>query len=226
MMLLTFLRVFPHSNLCFDGYAESKAVEVNDSMLWCPAEYAELWGYCDMNGNWTLPPQWSSAGYFRAETAPVRSSEGLWGIIDINGRYLVPCQYPGISYTYGLIEGSPAEFPDGYIGGIDDGFYIFDSEDELQGFYCIQTATLVEPQWDLVIIAAPDEGDNELVLVSDYEKGWGYVDRQGRVVIPCQYEWAFPFLDGCAVVEYFIGDVYYESVIDVEGNILSTKPEE
>lgn len=193
-----------------------------DSLTWLPKEYAELWGYCDVNGNWMLPPQWSFVGYFRAGTAPVRSDEGLWGIIDAEGRYLVPCQYPSMSDTYGLIELSPAEFPDGYIGGVDDGFYVFDGKNDLQGFYSIQTATIVEPQWDVVIIAAPDEGDNELVLVCDVEKGWGYVDRQGHIIIPCKYEWAYPFKNGQAVVEYYIDDVYYASVIDIKGTILST----
>lgn len=226
MTLLISLSVSPNSSLCFDSYAESTNGDMGDSMTWVPTECTELWGYCDANGNWMLTPQWSAVGYFRANTAPVRSSEGLWGIINNEGQYLVPCQYPGIADTYGLIECSPAEMPNGYIGGIDDGFYIFDSVDDLQGFYCIQTATLVDPQWDVVIIAAPDEGDNELVLVSSYEKGWGYIDRQGQVVIPCQYEQAYPFLNGRAAVEYFIDDVYFKSVIDVEGNILSTEQEE
>jgi serine/threonine-protein kinase len=208
-----------------DAYAESKDDNVIDSMTWIPTECDELWGFCDQDGNWMLPPQWSYVGCFRANTAPVRSSEGLWGIIDAEGQYLVPCQYPVMSDTYGLVERSPVDFPEGYIGGVDDGFYILESEDGLEGLFCIQTAAHVEPQWDLVVIAGPDEGENELLLVED-EEGWGYVNRQGQVVIPCQYEWAYPFQDGRAVVEYFFDDVYYISVIDVEGNTLSTQREQ
>lgn len=38
----------------------------------------------------------------------------------------------------------------------------------------------------------------EMVEKDDY---FGYVDQSGRLVIPCIYDWGFPFKNGFAVVE-------------------------
>ena len=213
-------------SLKIDAIAESYVSSDNctEERYTClqPVEENGMWGYCDDLGNWILPPQWTAAGWFRDHTAAVRSVDKKWGIIDNQGRYLVPCEFDSIQdqysyyYTY-----SPCENPLNYIGGLSDGFYLIVNlieEVEVMGFYCIDTHTLVQPQWDAVYIAEADYGSNELILVLDGECGFGYVDRYGNIVIPCQYEWAEPFIDGVALVDTLKNGEHIEFYIDISGN--------
>ncbi len=46
------------------------------------------------------------------------------------------------------------------------------------------------------------------------EGKYGFIDKEGNEVIPCQFNWAAPFNDGLA----FVGGKDYVSYIDVDGN--------
>lgn len=186
-----------------------------------PYEQNGMWGYTDRTGSIVIQPQWAVAGWYRGGTAAVCSTDGQWGIIDENGEYLVPCRYDSIWDQYSYYETTPFEDSNSYIGGLSDGFYIIIDrvdDEEYMGFFCISTKKLVEPQWFSVTIADEGIGINELVLVEDWDAGFGYVDRFGHVVIECQYDWATPFVEGVAQVGKWIDDDYYEYYIDTTGN--------
>ncbi len=213
--------------LSIDAEAEVNRAGVGNSEEYSaqliPCECDGLWGYCDKDGTWVLAPQWSSAGWFRNGTAAVCSLDKQWGIINEQGDYLVSCIFDSIQDQYSYYEYTPYENPLNYIGGLTDGFYLIENHidgEVVMGFYCIATKSLVEPQWCAVYIAEADYGTNELILVEDWELGFGFVDRYGNIVIQCQYEWASPFVNGVADVQSNNNGEYYEFCIDLTGTPL------
>ena len=55
-----------------------------------------------------------------------------------------------------------------------------------------------------------------LLRIKKYGK-WGFENKQGTVVIPCKWKYAYEFSDGLAYVEDFSNNHFY---IDTRGNIV------
>lgn len=176
-----------------------------------------LWGYKNEVGQWAFEPQWEYVGIFRDGVAvvdwgsevqldgtqPSFKNKGC-GILRDDGTWVLPQGdyelYDRHYYEDGFDMAAPEE--EALIGGSENGFIeIWDlsGEEDLVGFYCIATDTLVMPQWLELQWGANDE--NLLIPVCDPEKYLiGYVDRYGQLVIPYQFESAGCFVDGCADV--------------------------
>lgn len=174
-----------------------------------------LWGYQNEAGEWAFEPQWEYVGIFRDGVAMVDWGKNIElvgtqahiqnmgsGILRDDGTWVLPRGdyelYDRHYYEDGFDMAAPEE--EALIGGSENGFIeIWDlsGEEELVGFYCIATDTLVMPQWLELQWGANDE--NELIPVCDPESYLvGYVNRHGEMVIPCQYEYAGCFVNGCA----------------------------
>ena len=58
-----------------------------------------LWGYVDMDGNWSIPAQFTSATSFTDGYAVVTENYGLYGLIDKFGDYVIEPSYASIPVT-------------------------------------------------------------------------------------------------------------------------------
>ena len=170
-----------------------------DDQFCCGRAFYELngkYGYIDTKGNSVIPAQWDYASSFYENgyayvfngtlTATGQPDTGLYGIIDTNGDYCLPMQSckrvsvydprnTGIfSITYEI-----ARFTWQYEYRAFDGRILGNKrwDNAISGFLPMPVA----------------EGPKE-------DQKWGYVTEDG-IMIPCQYDKAFPFVNGIALVK-------------------------
>ena len=81
---------------------------------------------------------------------------------------------------------------------------------------------IIDPQYE-------DAGSFSQDLAAVKKDGkWGYIDMEGNTVIPFQFDYAFPFSEGLAVVgtlgehptyDGATAPVYFWSILDNQGNV-------
>lgn len=66
-----------------------------------------------------------------------------------------------------------------------------------------------------------------LVAVATADSGYGCLDTQGNIVVPCQWEWLVPYMNGLSLAFYDTTDDYgYRNVwLDRTGCIISLDPQ-
>lgn len=167
-------------------------------------------------------------GRFRSDTAVCAVDEDHWGIISRNGSWIVEPIYTYIQDAPDweeITDDMSPMFDRLYYGGFEKGFYLITNDSNGQdqfGFYCIETATLCEPYWAELYLDNPVQS---LILVCDpITYKWGYINWQGEVAIPCQYDEAYSFEDGLAGTWSEADGCFY--IIDETGNIVGTAREE
>jgi len=155
-----------------------------------------LWGYIDDSGEIVIPPQYDYGEPFQENGLAVISVNELYGVIDLEGAYVISPQY---SYIGEFSEGR-AQARDGNETRLIDekGNILFSTNGNI----------------------LPMINNRASFSIVDKENEWkyGYIDREGNVVIPPQYRYARSFENGMAVVEHLNGEF---SIIDKEGNIIS-----
>lgn len=138
-------------------------------------------GYIDKTGAEVIPRQYQTAMSFSEGLAAVEK-DGKWGFIDKTGKEVIPFQYDKIS---SFSEGLAAVLVSG------KGWVFIDKTGK---------EVLSVPYDDVYSFS---EG---LAAVKKDGK-WGYIDRTGKLVIPCRYEgYATPFSGGFAVVADWYND--------------------
>ena len=100
-----------------------------------------------------------------------------WGILDRDGRFVTPTRY---SYLYEFNEEGIARY----------------RVDDLFGFVTREGRELTPPRWD----NTGEFSDGLCPVLRD--GNWGYIDTSGELVIPLQYDYAWDFGNGYAVVRY------------------------
>ncbi|MEM1054395.1 MAG: WG repeat-containing protein [Bacteroidota bacterium] len=152
----------------------------------------DRWGYLGPDGSVAIDSRFDAAGPFAGELAPVRT-DGLWGFIAPDGRMVVPPQYEKTSV---FIEGRAPVQRDGLWGFIDtEGREVIEPRYTGVGpFYegRAQVATGWKPRYS-PDYRLPDDTPPIPAL-------WGYVDRDGREVVPPRFAYGQPFSDGFAAV--------------------------
>ncbi|HJV45037.1 MAG TPA: WG repeat-containing protein [Bacillota bacterium] len=155
------------------------------------------WGYINDKGQFVLPPNYNYASEFAENGLAVVAVHNLNGLIDETGRFVVAPKYSTIT-----------EFAEGRAAVADDkGFYVIDENGK-------QLTT--KPY---SFIGQYHEGRamaSQLVQGSDR---YGYLDLQGREVIPLQFESATDFMNGNAVVGVKEGEY---ALINKRGDKLQT----
>ena len=150
------------------------------------------WGYRDRDGAWELLPTYAHAEPFTAGgIAAVADGQG-WRYVDRTGRTVVARPW--------IVDNAPDAFHEGLARAIDDdGFVYFDERGR---------EVLHVPY----AYAEPFAGGLALVCdgclpeqVGEHRRWvdgrWGYVDHDGKAVIPCQYDEGTSFEDGFARVK-------------------------
>lgn len=158
----------------------------------------ENWGYIDDGGRFILPPQYDDAYRFQANgLAAVRIGD-VFGIIDADGAFVVKPRYGTIS-----------EFSEGRAAVTDShGFHVIDERGNM----------LTSKPYGY--IGTYKEG--RAIYADTNQQGkylYGYLDEQGREVIPLSYELARDFKNGKAVVQ--ISDSKF-ALVDRSGTIIHT----
>ena len=156
------------------------------------------WGFIDNKGDFIIKPQYDNANDFQANGLAVVGSNNLLGIIDKTGKFIVEPKY-----------GSINEFSEGRAAVVDnEGFKIIDERGNiltLKAYSFIGTF-----RNGRVLFAGTDPKGNYL---------YGYLDRQGKEIIPMKYESGTDFNDGKAVVK--VKNNQY-ALIGLNGEVLRT----
>ncbi|MBE5822301.1 MAG: DUF3298 domain-containing protein [Clostridiales bacterium] len=171
------------------------------------------WGYIDKEGNEVIPFIYDYATSFNGKLAVVRN-EGKYGVINKVGKEIVPLTYDEVLYG-----------DDYYMNLDNDKSFIIVKKDNKIG--------IINETGKIVVPCIYDEfsyADYEGIVYDEYEEReylffegmakvikngkYGYINRNGKEVIPCIYDYAYTFSEGFARVCKDDKWVY----IDKEGN--------
>lgn len=112
------------------------------------------------------------------------SDNGDWGFIDINGNFIIA---PTYKYTREFSEGKAAVSPKKISGKA--------NKKELYAFINKDNEIIIPPLFTGADIRFSDG------MCAVWDKGYGYIDKSGQLVIPCDYYLGQHFSEGLAVVK-------------------------
>lgn len=160
------------------------------------------WGYVDIQGRWIISPKYDVAGRFSEGLAPVCINY-LWGYIDTKGEEVIPLRFEGalgfseglaavrIGDTWGYINTKGKfEIERKYLSALNFHQGLAPVLTERIEDTLIETWQLIDKKGKLLPLKAQSIGittnPNYIPVVID---GFaGFVDKQGNIVIPNQYE--------------------------------------
>lgn len=157
------------------------------------------WGYINEKGEFLIKPLYNLALEFQCNGLAVVEIDNLYGIINENQNYIV-------KHKYGFIS----DFSEERAIVIDnERFNIINEKGE----------ELIPKTENYSYIGNFKEGRAQYGVI-DSNKGYlyGYLDREGRVIIPAEYEYGNDFYEGKAVVR--IKENEY-ALINIKGEILN-----
>lgn len=149
-------------------------------------DYYSTYGYIDKNGREVTPCKYDDANSFHEGLALVKL-DGKFGFIDKTGCEVIPLQYD-----------SAYDFHDGLACVRKQSFYGFIDKSGLE--------VLNLAEYGIVVADSFSEG--LAVALSEPGGKRGYIDKTGKFVIPCKYDEASAFHDGCALI-HDSNDRYY-----------------
>nr|WP_243154792.1 WG repeat-containing protein [Clostridium thermarum] len=156
------------------------------------------WGYINSGGTFIIKPIYDYATYFQTNGLAIVNLNNHSGIIDAKGDYVIPPKYDSI-----------AEFSEGRSVIIDNG-----------EFKVIDESGNIITSKGYNYIGRYQNGRALFYLTENTGSSlYGYLDREGKEVIPVKYITATDFNKGKAVVQ---SDENTFSLIDLNGKVLST----
>ena len=162
------------------------------------------WGYIDKQGNEIIPFIFDNASSFSEGIACVKK-DGKWGYIDKQGHEIIPFIYEN---GHDFREGIACVKKDGKWGYIDKQgheitpFIYKEGSDFSEGMALVNVV-------NVKVITSFILGIDDVSL-----EQYGYIDKQGREIIPCKFTEAYSFSEGMACVNNVLGWYY----IDKQGN--------
>ena len=169
-----------------------------------PAYYitkdGQRWGYINNRGTFILEPQYDEADDFQENGLAIVSVKGKTGMIDHSGQYVIA---PIYSYMMPFTESRA-------IVMVDDGYKVINERGE----------EITKKTYDLI---RPYVEERAIFggLSSEGKYLYGYLDEQGNEVIPLQFENAYDFIGGKALVQ--IKENQF-ALITRTGEIIQTYP--
>jgi hypothetical protein len=157
----------------------------------------QQWGYIDKSGTVVIPAQFAGAWYFSDGLASVKLNEQspLWGFVDKSGRVVIQPQFGMPLWFYeGLVEGYGEKnhilnVPLGYV--------------DHAGKY---TVHLDERGMEIEFLLGFSEGLARVSMEPKHADGsvgpskYGYIDHDGKWIIPRSFTGADDFHEGLAAV--------------------------
>lgn len=148
-------------------------------------------GFINEKGEMVLSPQYNSATMFHDGKAWVVRPDNAPELIDKKGEVILEYKKGRIIHSFS--EGLSIVYDD------NDNYWVINEKGE----------TIFSLPEKHIFFSNYTEG---LAVVRN-KKDYGYVDKDGKIVINCQFDYAEPFKNGKAIVKQ--GDMY--GVIDKEG---------
>ncbi|MCT4636159.1 MAG: WG repeat-containing protein [Bacteroidales bacterium] len=191
---------------------------------------SNIWGYMDSLGNTVIKPQFHNAkpfvnGYAKVFVCKQRgyTNYGAFGMIDKDGNMIIPAEYEKIgNNSYGLIRLSHPKKRDNkkYIDGYHNKNGELSIACRLDDFCWNQNSDFSE---GLAVVCPPVTSKQYKKLKEGKEltefleklgaKGqgkiystqnlYGYINKQGRLIIPNKFDYAKSFSQGLAVVRQY-----------------------
>jgi len=167
------------------------------------------WGFINGTGKEVVPPRYDSIGDWFDDEAGFHDglamvwigdretdwfqNAGKWGFIDKAGEEVVPVEYDKVG-----------RFREGLVGVIKDGLLGFVDE---TGAVVIPLTYVYDNPWFSVVesyqmdfVPFFSEGLAAIWGGDAHNGQYGYIDKEGNVVIPFAYDYAAPFSEGLAYV--------------------------
>ncbi len=158
------------------------------------------WGYINRNGRFVLKPQFDEANDFQENGLAIVTVKGRAGMIDHLGQFVIQ---PIYSQVMPFTEGRAIVMDDA-------GFKVINERGQE---ITTKAYSLIQPyQEQRAIFSGTNSGGKYL---------YGYLDEQGNEVMPLQYENAFDFTGGKALVQLRENEF---ALIARNGKILQTYP--
>ncbi len=196
----------------------------------------EKWGYLDPSGNWKIPPRFSWAGEFSENLAPAAEGDrltGKFGYIDRQGRWAIEPNYiwaRPFQGGYGAVkDGSKWGFVDAkgkmvveaeydQVGGFSDGLVAVQKSgppgDKKTWVYILPTGK--SPfETKFAWAGQFSEGLARVQMEDRITSKFGYINKQGVLVIPAEFDEATDFRNGQAHVR--MGNQF--KFIDARGKV-------
>jgi len=169
----------------------------------------QKYGFLDRKGRIICPPQFGQASDFSEGLAAVASGN-KWGYLDGTGKLAIPLHYDAarsfsqglaavaVGQKYGYVDPTgkltiPPQFSD--AGEFSDGVALVHLPDGAKG--------LVDKQGKIVTLNFSFdklEPFADGMAVVEVDGKYGYVDKQGTLIVKPQYDRAYPFDQGVAIV--------------------------
>lgn len=199
-----------------------------------------LYGFEDWTGALVIPCAYSDyiKGFEPEDTAvPVRDGEGLWGLVDRTGAPVVPCQYnmlnpmvdhpdyfcfwtpKGSAGTWGLIDGRGNVLIEPGVWDSLDGMVTVNGQWYVRVYQGSQSG-LLDLNGNIfvpVIYNTIAEYREDMAVASTDGEKLGFLGADGKLAVPCRYDWAGPFVQGRAVVGVLDGAAWRCGYIDKSG---------
>lgn len=137
-------------------------------------------GVFDKNGNAILDIVYDYI--YQVEDALIVMKEDKFGLVNLKGKELVPINYEEVQIAHSIREGERQIFE------------VVNSEGKI-GFFDSKGKQLTDFLYD-----GNSPGRGGLIPVLKDDK-WGYIDVEGKTIIPFQFDYASSFVDGSAEVE-------------------------
>ena len=182
-------------SLCFFALtalnAQEKVEYVDDEECGCELVFidgiqttqdGERFGFKREDGTVIVPNKYLFVDYFHGPYCKVYLNYDSCGLINRNGEEIIPCIYTNVYYPT-------------------DDMIMVDSSN-LFGFF----DTLGHQRIPFLYRAASSFNEGLAVVAVDIDSNlvqYGYIDHDGNTVIAPQYDYAFPFFEGVAVVKQY-----------------------
>ncbi len=164
-----------------------------------PVRNKQEFSYIDKEGNIAIPPQFSDASVFREGIALVKTlgENQKWGYINNEGKYIIPANYKEATI-----------FSEGIAWVVTENSFPTAINDKGKILASIKDANSVR---------IFKEGFAAFSIKKDDELKWGFIDKEGKVIITPQFRSSLNYSNGICAVENDSGKWGY---IDKTGKVI------
>lgn len=148
------------------------------------------WGFIDKTGKIVIEPQFEGINGFSEGLAAVETNKGRWGYINKNGEFVISPQKAWFAYDFSC------------------GIGCFVQKEPLKKIFVDTLGNIINVDFNSAVF----DGIATIVV----EKKYGFVDKQGNVLITPKFDEAYPFEGNYAPVR--IDDCW--GLVDKSGNVL------
>lgn len=189
----------------FYSTSEYELINISSDVLCIRSRENLAYGLMDIYSNILVSPQYDSPIEFSEGLALVEKG-GRCGFIDTEGKLIIELKYDsGVSFHNGLAA-----------VGNGNHFYFINAKNEIISGPFVDLGEEVYSHMAAYMEYSEDctaffKEDQRLPAIpyGGGNGGWGFLDRQGNVVIKPEYKFVYPFCEGLAAVETHDGKWIY-----------------